>query len=342
MKFNKDAEYTPLMMHQVLSHTATPSTQIFYTRGMAERPLFYETAHAIIFPPCTDKEGENQREESIRDVLAAAAPALIPSAFLHDKIFLFPIAQMQSTIPFIDSPRKHWVTLHYNPSTQTATLIDSRPRWASLLYRTLPMMDQLRTGLIEGAYPCRLEKTNPAIYQGIQDDFTHCGAWTAVNIEAYAHGVSLEAHRGALSREDRDPVLQHNADCAAGEKTRQYHRFNISEDEDREFIVVGSPAQRRPHAASMSSSRSGDTDIETTGSSTPDRMERASRTAATTFGDDEDWEELGSPTAAPSPQDDEDWEELESQAVPSCAQDDEDWTPVDPEEDQDATRIRPK
>ncbi|NDH66938.1 MAG: hypothetical protein EBY22_03325, partial [Gammaproteobacteria bacterium] len=69
--------------------------------------------------------------ETITQVLAQAKPHLIVDA---TKCFVFPLAEERGALLSWGPSRKHWVTLHYDPSTQIATVIDSRPTLVSYWY----------------------------------------------------------------------------------------------------------------------------------------------------------------------------------------------------------------
>ncbi|MDP3705994.1 MAG: hypothetical protein Q8R24_08815 [Legionellaceae bacterium] len=227
---------TPSQMDQVLKKSCIPSTNLFLTKGSAERPMFYETGHAIIFPPSSDERGPQY--ESIQETLTQAALYLRDCTDNPRRIMLFPVLEVRPFFSIIGSPRNHWVTLHFDPNTETATVIDSRPWLTSYFYKTKPITDLLRQGLLDGGYPFTVATILDPEYQGVQDnDFIFCGAWTAINIEAYAHGATIESHRGKLTPNDIDGILQHNYNLVNRRKNGVY---------DRETIVIDSVKPSTP------------------------------------------------------------------------------------------------
>jgi hypothetical protein len=167
-------------------------------------PSFYEGKNAIVFPPVSDVDGSENSLESISTALTAASNLLINGNFLEKKL-IFPVVEEQRLL-FV-APRNHWVTLHYDPSTQHATLIDSRSFWNSFWYPTAAMQASLVSGL--NTLGLRVEQFD-VTYQSIQDDQIRCGAWTAINIELLANGRTIDEILTELTAEDRDYVVRHN------------------------------------------------------------------------------------------------------------------------------------
>ena len=200
--------YTPSVMRALLDKTFSAVGKRFTKYGGVFIPYFYtyEEHDCIIFPPVSDLEGSTNLT-SISTALLKSAPLLKDTSYLEKKM-IFPVVEEQGYL-FRFFPRNHFVTLHYDPNTQTATLIDSRPIQNSFLYSLTPMKESLRVGL--QSLGLDLQHFNVK-YQSVQHDDTFCGAWTAINIEALASGRSIEDHMLALSADDKQGIIRHNQD----------------------------------------------------------------------------------------------------------------------------------
>lgn len=185
-------------------------------------PCVYNALHANIFPPVSDSETPSLGLTSILERLEKALPHL--GSDVLKKNMLFPLAEEQATM--LGSPsRKHWVTLHYDPITQVATLIDST--WLfGLCYSTAAIKQSLICGLY-ALEPSLTVKQFDIKYQGVQYDTTSCGAWTALNIEALAHGASIDDQM-QLSVRDTFDVFEHVDGVVYGSKTGVYRRSNFA------------------------------------------------------------------------------------------------------------------
>ena len=193
-------KYGPSHMIQLLSTTFRSSENLRTNNWLGlELPCFYESDEAIIFTPVSDVDDSHHDLESITQTLSQT-PANLPR-----KKLIFPVVEEQRS--FLDLPRNHWVTLHYDPDTEIATLIDSRPAWASFWYPTSTIHTTLMSGLSARGL---VVKTFEVKYQGVQSDYMRCGAWTAVNIELLAHGKSVNELLLELTAADRDAVVEHN------------------------------------------------------------------------------------------------------------------------------------
>ncbi len=200
--------YSPSVMRALLDKTFTAVGSRFTMLGGIQIPYFYdyEGHDCIIFPPVSDLEGSTTLT-SISTALLISAPLIKDTSYFEKKM-IFPVGEEQGLLSRF-FPRNHFVTLHYDPNTQTATLIDSRPRRYSFLYPTTPMKESLRIGLQSLGLDLQHFNVN---YQSVQYDDKHCGAWTAINIEALASGRSIEDHMLFLSADDKERIIQHNID----------------------------------------------------------------------------------------------------------------------------------
>ncbi len=124
---------------------------------------------------------------------------------------IFPIAESRNILGIFK--RNHWVTVHYDKATHTATLLDSRPRYASILYPTSSMEKMIRNGL-ESVLGVRNDKKwqFKEVNQGVQYNDTHCGAWTAANVACLATGATIEVQKQAFKRADEQKIVSFNAD----------------------------------------------------------------------------------------------------------------------------------
>ena len=181
--------------------------------GIAFKPIaiqtdvvFYEGSEAIIFPPVADGKPDDSLSQCISAALTQAAALLIDEQY-REKKMIFPLTEVQPCFFGLGPKRMHWVTLHYDPKTETATLVDSRPTLNSYGYLIHPM----KKLLTEGLGPLGLSvKAFISLYQGIHHDDIYCGPWTATTIEALANGMTLDEHLKTISSSDRDGMIAHH------------------------------------------------------------------------------------------------------------------------------------
>ena len=157
----------------------------------------------IVFPPVTDGKPTYPTLAPLSDALTKAA-----SHVSQEKKMIFPLVEEQGVFFGWGPRRMHWVTLHYDPTTQIATLIDSRPTLYSWSYTTEPMKQLLNAGL-ERLHLRKVETFNH-LYLGTQHDDIFCGAWTATTIEALANGMSIGHHTSTISSADKEGIIDHN------------------------------------------------------------------------------------------------------------------------------------
>ncbi len=210
-----NSRYKSEQMRKVLAASLSLFRLAFITNGGVRSPYFYESEHAIVFPPCSDTEGTGM--ETITQVLAQAKPHLIVDS---TKCFVFPLAEERGALLSWGPSRKHWVTLHYDPSTQIATVIDSRPTLVSYWYICQPIHNFLNAGLMALDLP-PVQKFN-VVYQGIQHDDIRCGPWTAANIEGLACGRTLETQLTYFTAQDSEGIVQHHIARLYHNKSQPY------------------------------------------------------------------------------------------------------------------------
>ncbi len=179
--------------------------------GAAFRPIKIDGAivayqgideDTIVFPPVTDGIQTNPNLTPLSDALIKAAKHL-----KKVKKMIFPLVEEQGFFFGWGPSRMHWVTLHYDTTTKTATLIDSRPALNSWIYLTEPMKQLLNEGLQR--LNLSVETFNH-LYLGTQHDDIFCGAWTATTIEALANGMSIGYHTTTISSADKEGIIEHN------------------------------------------------------------------------------------------------------------------------------------
>ncbi len=97
------------------------------------------------------------------------------------KIILIPVSEQQKILGLFK--RNHWVTLHYDPVSNQATLLDSRPAYVSFLYPKSAIENSLREGIQALYGRTKADEMKFQIkYQGVQLNDIYCGAWTTRNI----------------------------------------------------------------------------------------------------------------------------------------------------------------
>ncbi len=221
VQFEKNRMYDTLAMSQVLKQSLTPASISYLSKKTnAERTLYYYTSQAVVFAPSSDDD-TYQELESLKEILNLAKQHIKPEADLVPelkdiKYFIFPLVEKHLFFGGVfGPPRDHWVTLFYEISSGNATVIDSRPQYASFCYPISSINDILAKGLLCYGYPVnRCEN----LCIGVQEDSTSCGPWTAVTIESLAHGRSIEDLKANLEPLDKEAILQHNYDLATNGK----------------------------------------------------------------------------------------------------------------------------
>jgi hypothetical protein len=190
-----DGRYTVSDMLSVLNASLDKGTdlRVSTVSDQYSYPYFYQGTDpsTIVFAPVTDNPDARIGLESIEGMLGQAKRYCDDQGVsLGDKKMVFPLVEMQPVLGFL-APRHHFVTVHYDPSTRTATVVDSRPWWAALGYSLDAIKKSLRSGLSAFDSSLSLDKIE-VHYQAVQHNDSDCGAWVAANIQAFASGQSLQ------------------------------------------------------------------------------------------------------------------------------------------------------
>ena len=193
------AKYSQTTLSVVLCNGLSPVGQCpREVSAQSDQPAYLQGTDTsiIVFPPASDNPSGDNRLNSIKfNIEQALALSATQSINITSKQMIFPIAEelsILSAVPLLYllpvPMRNHWVTLHYDPTTQTAVVIDSRPRINSQSYNLEPMRAALQEGLtLLGLTVNSISLT----CQNVQQDDIHCGAWTAANIMTLANGEPL-------------------------------------------------------------------------------------------------------------------------------------------------------
>lgn len=174
-------------------------TEVTLVLGLTSGELYKKYKAGLLFNPVTDVVGNDDLESG-----ASTIASLIQDLNKDDSKLpmIFPMIEKQKILGLI--PRNHWVTLHYDPQTKIATLIDSRPWLVSLLYPLSSMKQSLKSAGLEFTQ----WKT---IYQGVQYNDVHCGAWTCSNALALATGsATVDELEKRFSVIDEKWIVEHN------------------------------------------------------------------------------------------------------------------------------------
>ena len=132
-----------------------------------------------------------------------------PTALSEKEHIIFPIAENQKILWVI--PRMHWVTVDYDKINNKATLLDSRPWYASFLYPTKPMEKMLRAGVAQlfGDNKGK-EMKFESVYQSVQYNDRCCGAWTAANVGCLASGSTIDEQKRAFTSSNEQGIVSFN------------------------------------------------------------------------------------------------------------------------------------
>lgn len=201
-----DARYGPSDIRSVLNEAFSPSVSR-KTYGGIRVPGHYYNENAIVLDTATDTKSSAQQLQTIEEAFDSIVN--LPFSARTRKI-LIPVAEEQNMFLFF--PRNHWVTLCYDPNTNSATLLDSRPWYISFFYPTSAMEDSLKRGL------AKLYDSNTVaqmrfetVYQGVQHNDIHCGAWTTTNIRDLASaGGTIDNQKDAYTSDDESTIVANN------------------------------------------------------------------------------------------------------------------------------------
>ena len=188
--------------------------------GSSERAYGYDNEHALVLFPVTDRIEPLAQLRTI-DVGIVDVQNEIAAAINSRKKIILPVVENQKILGLV--PRRHFVTLVYDPVLNMATLIDSRPWLISFLYPTKPMEKMLKQGLEQVLSVNQMAAMKfKKVFQGVQHNDTHCGAWTAANIMGLA-GVGIDGSKApnntcqqanAFTRDDEVDVVNNNISIA--------------------------------------------------------------------------------------------------------------------------------
>ena len=191
MPFN--AKYCATEIQRVLKNKMNTiphdDGRLSFNHGGVTSYFGFENDHALVLFPAADVEDDKQLR-SITDGLMNISTH-VQAAAAENKKIIIPVAELQKTFGLFQ--RKHFVTLCYDPIKNVATLIDSRPWIVSFLYPTSSMENMLRSGLstILGDNKIKTMRFQK-MFQRVQHNDTHCGAWTTANIMGLA-GIDLRS-----------------------------------------------------------------------------------------------------------------------------------------------------
>ncbi len=212
--------YSAAKMHQLLKVSHFPSPTQIEDKAGRSYPNYYTSLYgpAFVAPPASDTPG--CQLETIAEVLtyvknALTEPTLLhqlcqsfPSQYSEKLCLILPVAEERGVLWGQGPKRNHWATLHYNLSTQTATVLDSRPPLASSTYPNHYIHELVDAALTEIGLPPVKEFVVRCT--GVQLDHTHCGPWTAAYIELLAHGYSIQDTIDTLKNMSSNDIVQHH------------------------------------------------------------------------------------------------------------------------------------
>lgn len=184
----------------------------------APEPGYYHNEQAIVLDAATDTVSANQMLQTISEAFDAIAD-LPEDEKQKQKQIIIPVTEEQKILGLFK--RNHWVTLTYDPQTNIATLLDSRPWLVSFLYPTSAMKKSLTEG-IHKVFPDNAESMKfQTRYQAVQHNDMHCGAWVTTNIRDLAgankEGVlkTIDQQVSAYSRDDEAKIVEYNVQSVA-------------------------------------------------------------------------------------------------------------------------------
>jgi hypothetical protein len=187
LRFQLANEYTQSTMKAVLG--------AYFDKKETGAVTYYQSGLTIILEPCSDK-GSDSQLKNIKEVLDSVdvrqANILIFAVAEEQPLINKRLAGAILSLPGLNSlnpPRNHWVTVHYDMDNGMVTLIDSKSSLAAAWYDYGPLQAQLKDGLQKLGLALNGFKV---VYQGVQADNIHCGAWTAANICALVDGAPLD------------------------------------------------------------------------------------------------------------------------------------------------------
>lgn len=188
--------YKPWQLRKIIGYGLTPKAERDISGGI-RAPGYYENNNALVLDAASDKSDPDRQILQTIDTAFDALSNLSDEQKL--KKIIIPVAEEQKILGIV--PRNHWVTLYYDPLTNQATLLDSRPWLVSFLYPT-SSMEQLLTAGLTKIYGTDIAR--PMIfdvqYQDVQHNDVYCGAWTGKNIRDLA-GVDGNGNGNSITQQ---------------------------------------------------------------------------------------------------------------------------------------------
>lgn len=179
----------------------------YLTAGNTEAFSYYENESTIVLSPSTDTE--TQKAQMLQTI--SQGFKRLPDDLPRNKKILIPITEEQKIIWLFK--RNHWVTLHYNPSLNQATVLDSRPWFISFFYPMNAIKNELKKGISHLYGDTKANQMTFTVeYQNVQYNDTYCGAWTCRNIFDLSNTASqsIDDQKKKYSSQDEQRIIQEN------------------------------------------------------------------------------------------------------------------------------------
>lgn len=191
---------------------------------------YYENESCVVLSPSTDTENNNAQ---MLQTISQGLSKLAGNKGLQDKKIIIPVAEEQKILWIFK--RNHWVSLHYDPQENRATVLDSRPWLVSFLYPMKAMKNELKIGLetLFGAKKAQ-EMHFDKKYQGVQHNDTYCGAWTSRNIldlsGASGKCASIDEQEIRYSSKDEQAIILRNMQLVGYQAKQRTSRLGVLEN----------------------------------------------------------------------------------------------------------------
>jgi hypothetical protein len=191
---------------------------------------YYENESCIVLSPSTDTEKNNAQ---MIQTISQGLIKLAENKNLQSKKIIIPVAEEQKILWIFK--RNHWVSLHYDPKENRATVLDSRPWLVSFLYPMKAMKNELKTGIkaLFGAKKAQ-EMHFDKKYQGVQHNDIYCGAWTSRNILDLSgesgNCSSIDEQETRYSPKDEQTIILRNMQLVGYQAKEGKSRFGVLEN----------------------------------------------------------------------------------------------------------------
>ena len=240
----------------------SPNTHTNLSNADVPFPDYYVSESALILSSCTDASthdtfdgmlaaGETRIEAGVgiptieNALVRETTQPAVQQAINENKVLIIPVVEYQAFwgMSFLRIPRNHYVTLHYNPETNTASLLDSTSAIVAFLYSIEPMKAMLQQGLRGLKFnnkPIDVEAMQFDCYpQGVQYDNTFCAYWTAVNILDLA-GITLEGDGSIPPTTIAQQYTKYNLNDLANviQHVMEFAKGRLVIEEDDSYVVV--------------------------------------------------------------------------------------------------------